>query len=146
MFDWAPPRVLVCLLACLLALSLFQPPNHNPPHHHKLTPSLGVLVSSHVDRWERGDMTTREISTLTNHPDPRRNLFCTKILGGRQQTFVLLRVVCLMLMKARAEKLKTKLVFLVPDNYTVDEEVIFLLSFLSSFLSFDSLVTSCLIS
>ena len=29
-----------------------------------------------------------------------------------------------MLMKARAEKLKTKLVFLTPDAYTVDEEVI----------------------
>jgi len=45
------------------------------------------------------------------------------VLGGRQQTHVLLRVVCLMLMKARAEKLKTKLVFLTPNAYTVDEEV-----------------------
>ena len=29
----------------------------------------------------------------------------------------------MMLMKARAEKLKTKLVFLTPNAYTVDEEV-----------------------
>ena len=82
-----------------------------------------MLVSSHVDRWERGDLTTREVTTIANHPDPRLNLFCSGVLGGRQQTCVLLRVVCLMLMKARAEKLKTKLVYLTPNAYTVDEEV-----------------------
>ena len=41
------------------------------------SPLTGVLVSSHVDRWERGDLTTREVTTVANHPDPRHNLFCS---------------------------------------------------------------------
>jgi hypothetical protein len=39
-------------------------------------------IRSHVDRWERADLTHREVATVAHHPNPRLNL----TLGGTTHT------------------------------------------------------------
>jgi len=41
-------------------------------------------IRSHVDRWERADLTYREVATVAHHPNPRLNL----TLGGTTHTHI----------------------------------------------------------
>ena len=74
-------------------------------------------------RWEKGDLSTREMSTLTDNPNPSLNLSLAGILGGRFQTTVLLRIVSLMLLKKKSDLIKHQCVKLHTMR-SIDEEVL----------------------
>ena len=65
----------------------------------------------------------REMSTLTDNPNPSLNLSLAGILGGRFQTTVLLRTVSLMLVKKKSDLIKHQCVKLQTTR-SIDEEVL----------------------
>ena len=68
-------------------------------------------------------MTAREAATLAHHPNPVLNPSLSGVFGGRQQSYVLLRAVVLMVLRRRADGLRRQCRELLPGGYTADEEV-----------------------
>ena len=73
-------------------------------------------------RWGKGDLSTREMSTVTDNPNPSLQLSLAGILGGRFQTTVLLRTISLMLLKKKSDLIKHQCIKL-PSTRSIDEEV-----------------------
>jgi hypothetical protein len=57
------------------------------------SPLNSVLMSSHVNRWERGDVSAREVSMITDNPNPALLLSLNNVVGGRFQSTILMRYV-----------------------------------------------------
>jgi hypothetical protein len=87
------------------------------------SPLNSVLMSSHVNRWERGDVSTREVSMITDNPNPALLLSLNNVVGGRYQSTILMRAISLMLLTYRAETVRLQCRQL-PANRSVDEEVV----------------------
>ena len=73
-------------------------------------------------RWGKGDLSTREMSTVTDNPNPSLQLSLAGILGGRFQTTILLRTISLMLLKKKSDLIKHQCIKL-PSTRSIDEEV-----------------------
>lgn len=80
------------------------------------SPLGALLTSTHIDRWEKRNISQREITRLTKGRD------ISDSIGSGYQSFVLWRLVMLMLIKKKADDVQNTCQVL-KENRSVDEEV-----------------------
>ena len=88
-------------------------------HDNLLTcsnPLNAILLSSHIDRWNRCDLTTREMTEVT------RDSVIAEVVGSNYQAVVLFRIVVLMTIARAEARLRSTCLQLAPER-TMDEEI-----------------------
>ena len=69
---------------------------------HVRHPVSGVLLSTHLDRWERADLSDREISSLNG----ATTTGLSEMVGSRYQTVYMWRMIAVLVLKNKADKLR----------------------------------------
>jgi len=79
-------------------------------------PMNAVLLSSHIDRWKRHEITTREMSELT------QDQVLADVIGSNYQSAILFRVIVMMTIQKAEINLRSSCI-LLPEQRSMDDEV-----------------------
>ena len=77
----------------------------------------------HICRWERCDISHRELCAITDNPNPSLLLSTNSEIGTTYQSTILLRCITLMLITLKSNSIKKQCKTL-HSSRTVDEEVV----------------------
>lgn len=76
------------------------------------------------NRWERGDVTNRELSMIIDNPNPSLLLSTSDVLGGKYQSTALLRTITLFVLTQKIKNLSKKRYNAILSRKEVENDVV----------------------